>query len=460
MQSIANKYINTIDFLTLFSWDVKAYLSKSDKFNPSFPVVLFGEFLKKPQIEKVKIEDDKEYKILGVRSYGKGAFTNRTVLGKSLKMREYQQAKADHLFWCKVDTKNGAFGVITDELADGVASSNMTFAEIDTSKINVDFLQILFTSKGVMQYLDSFVTGTTNRKYIRPDQLINEIKIPLPSLSEQETILNNYYSKIKEAEDLEKQANDLEGEIEKYLYTELGLEKEHKRLVVHKGLQFISFEIVTEWGLDKILSKSNKKSANFRITTIEESPELVIDLFRGKSPKYKDGTTSFILNQKCNRWNEIDMSFVKTVDNDWLKSIDDKFLTKKGDVLINSTGEGTIGRASYLKKENEGLLYDSHLLLLRLNNQIINPELFVEIFNSGYGQNQVNDIKSAQATKQTELGVSNLRKIYFPLPDSLEKQKLIIETIKLHRLSKIEKVYNSIQYRRQAEKEFELVIFS
>ena len=460
MQSIANKYINTIDFLTLLSWDVKAYLSKSDRFNPSFPLVLFGEFLKKPQIEKVKIDDDKEYKILGVRSYGKGVFANRTVLGKTLKMREYQQAKANHLFWCKVDTKNGAFGVITDELADGVASSNMTFAEIDTSKINVDFLQLLFTGKGVMQYLDSFVTGTTNRKYIRPDQLINEIKIPLPSLPEQEVIVKNYYSKSKEAEALEKQANDLEEEIEKYLYSQLGLEKEQKNDSINKGLQFISFEIVVEWGLDKILAKSNKKSSLFRITTLENSPELVIEVFRGKSPKYKEGTNSFILNQKCNRWNEIDMSFIKTVDEEWLKSIDNRFLTKEGDVLINSTGEGTIGRASFIKKENESLLYDSHLLLLRLNTLFINPELFVEIFNSEYGQNQVNDIKSAQATKQTELGVSNLMKINFPIPESSEKQKMIIETIKQLRLNKFEKINNAIKLKIQAEQEFEQTIFA
>lgn len=460
MHSFTNKYITNIDFLTLLSWDVKAYLSKSDKFNPSFSLVNFGDFLKKPLIKKVKIEDNKEYIILGVRSYGKGVFPNRTVLGKTLKMREYQQAKANHLFWCKVDTKNGAFGVITDELAIGVASSNMTFAEIDTSKINLDFLQLLFTSKGIMQYLDSFVTGTTNRKYIRPDQLLNEIKIPLPTLSEQEEIVNNYYSKIKEAKELEKHANDLELEIEKYLYKELGLEKEHKRLVVNKGLQFISFELVTEWGCDKILSKSNKKSANFRITTIEESPELVIDLFRGKSPKYKSGSNSFILNQKCNRWNSIDMNFVKPVDNNWIKSIENKYFTKKGDVLINSTGEGTIGRASYIKKEHEGLLYDSHLLLLRLNNQVINSEFFVEIFNSEYGQNQVNDIKSAQATKQTELGVSNLMKIYFPLPDSLDKQKNIIETIKLLRLSRKEKIDKSIKLKIQAEQKFEQTIFS
>jgi type I restriction enzyme S subunit len=223
MQATANRYINNIDFLNLFSWDVKAYLHKSNQFNPSYPIVLFGEFLKKPSIEKIKIDDEIEYKILGVRSYGKGVFANRIVKGKTLKMREYQKAKPNHLFWCKVDTKNGAFGVIKDDLADGIASSNMTFAEIDTTKINVDFLQLLFTCKGVMQYLDSFVTGTTNRKYIRPDQLLNEIKIPLPSINEQEALVKNYHSKIKEAENLSVQANDLEGEIEKYFLEQLGL---------------------------------------------------------------------------------------------------------------------------------------------------------------------------------------------------------------------------------------------
>ena len=98
MQATESRYINTIDFLNLYSWDVKAYLSQSSQFNPSYPFVFFGEFLSKPNIEKIKIDDDEEYKILGVRSYGKGVFANRTVKGKTLKMREYQKAKNNHLF--------------------------------------------------------------------------------------------------------------------------------------------------------------------------------------------------------------------------------------------------------------------------------------------------------------------------------------------------------------------------
>ena len=412
-------------------------------------------FLKKVNISKVTIQDDKEYKILGVRSYGKGAYVNRTVNGSTLKMREYQQAKINHLFWCKVDTKNGAFGIITDELADGIASSNMTFAEIDTSLMKIDFLQLLFTSKGVMQYLDSFVTGSTNRKYIRPEQLLNEIEIPLPSISEQERIVNSFNTKKEKAKQKLHAVEVTEAEIESFLFKKLGLEKVYNKKI-KKGLQLFSFTSIVEWGIDKIKVQEKNSTSPFKICPIID---FTIDVFRGKSPQYKNNTNAYMLNQKCNRWNSVDLSFAKTVDENWLKSIDDKFLTKEGDILINSTGEGTIGRASYITSQLEGLLYDSHLLLLRIDRKQMNPELFVELFNSSFGQEQVNEIKSAQATKQTELGVANLMKIKMPIPDSLELQNEIIEHIKNQRVIALSNKEKAILLLADSEKEFENEIF-
>src|SRR5690606_37418061 len=93
-----------------------------------------------------------------------------------------------------------------------------------------------------------------------------------------------------------------------------------------------------------------------------------------------------------------------------------KFFTREGDILINSTGNGTIGRASLITKKHINLIYDSHILLLRLNNLMVNSLYFTYLFNSRYGQMQVEALKSAQSTNQTELGISNLRKILFPLP--------------------------------------------
>lgn len=447
-----------ISYKDLGSWDAKLYLSSSAVFNPNYKQVLFGEFLNKAAIEKVKISDGNSYKILGVRSYGKGVYLNRESLGKDLKMKEYFKAKPNHLFWCKVDTKNGAFGVVTEDLADGFGSSNMTFAEINTTKINVDFLQMLFTSKKVTAYLDGFVTGTTNRKYIRPDQLFNEIKIPLPPISEQKKIVEAYQNKIKQAQDLEKQAKDLDLEIERYLFKELGISNEE--VEVKKGLKIVYFKDILEWGIDKIISKSGFQSNKYTIKPLNSINNLVEDAFRGKSPKYNSSSKTFILNQKCNRWNSIDLQFVKTVEEKWYNSIDEKFFTKEGDILINSTGEGTIGRATYITKENKNLIYDSHLLLLRLNSEIFNPELFVELFNSSFGQSQVEEIKSAQATKQTELGINNLMKIRIPLLVDTIKQGQVVSHIKNLKTQAVNNLTKVNVLLLQANEEFEKTIFN
>ncbi|NML72118.1 restriction endonuclease subunit S [Chryseobacterium sp. RP-3-3] len=453
-----NRKLHFISYSDLNKWDAKFYLTNETIFNPKYKQVLFGEFLKKASIEKVKIEDDKYYKILGVRSYGKGVYLNRESLGKDLKMKEYFKAKPDHLFWCKVDTKNGAFGVVNKELADGFGSSNMTFAEIDTKKISLDFLQLLFKSKKIHSYLDSFVTGTTNRKYIRPDQLLEEIYIPLPTITEQQEIVDSYYANINEADNLELEANNLDQEIEKYLYEELGISIGNQ-IENKKGLNFVYFKDILEWGTDKILSSSGFETNQYKLKSLSKYDLVVEDVFRGKSPKYAEKSNKYILNQKCNRWNKIEIKYAKTVIPEWYDSIEEKFFTKEGDIIINSTGEGTIGRSSYVSKEFEGLIYDSHILLLRINKNLFNPELFVELFNSSFGQSQVNQIKSAQATKQTELGVNNLLKIEIPVVENLQKQDFIIEEIKRLRVLATDN-FNKIELLKHlANEEFEKVIF-
>ena len=260
MQTI--NYLNIIPYSSFNSWDVKYFLKKDSFFKPTIPLVLFGEFLSKSEIKKVNIEDNNTYEILGVRSYGKGAFINREVKGNTLKMRVYQQAKPNHLFWCKVDTKNGAFGIITEELSKGLGSSNMTFAEIDIKKANADFIQILFKSKRIYEYLDGFVTGTTNRKYIRPDQLINEIFIPLPALEEQNKIVARYNAKLQLAQQQEQQAKTLETEIERYLFDELGVEhkKDSYEKKIGSFLKIYKYSEFDKWGANQ--NNSNKIISN------------------------------------------------------------------------------------------------------------------------------------------------------------------------------------------------------
>ena len=112
-----------------------------------------------------------------------------------------------------------------------------------------------------------------------------------------------------------------------------------------------------------------------------------------------------------------------------LLSINKEIFTQKNDILINSTGEGTIGRASCIvNDENTNLMYDSHILLLRVNTKYINPEYYTYLFNSSIVQNQIEVLKGAEATKQTELGIENVKKIMIPLPE-IEVQQQIVNYI-------------------------------
>lgn len=456
MQAIANTYLKYIDLALLENWSVQGLLDAQFNYSNKFEQARIGDFLIKSR-NVVNIEDDKEYNRVTVKINNNGVILRDIEKGVNIGTKKQYRAKVGQFIISKIDARNGAFGIIPNELDGTIVTNDFPLFDVNTSKINTKFLLLITTTKAFIKFAQSCSSGTTNRQRMDIDMFLNQ-KIPLPTLDEQNRIVADYLDKIEEAERLSKQANGLEREIEKYLFNSLGLikNKVSKKTI---GIQIVDFSQIQEWGIDKISSNSTKISSKYSLQSLEENPILSKSLFRGKSPKYKDGSTAYILNQKCNRWNEIDLSFVKSVDENWLKSIEQNFFTKEGDVLINSTGEGTIGRASYITKEFEGLLYDSHLLLLRLNKEFINPELFVEIFNSEFGQNQVNEIKSAQATKQTELGISNLVRIKFPIPEKIAIQNETIERIKELRASKVNLLKTSAILKIKAVNEFEKSIF-
>lgn len=144
-----------------------------------------GDVLKLGVSTSININDSEEYTIAGVSSYGLGVKNRRNEFGKDLKMKKYQVIEKDYLMWCKVDTKNGAFGVTKEEHIGSLASSNMALAQIDTSKVYPEFLEFLFRFQPFHENITHLSSGSTNRKYLTPQQLCEQIEIPDLSLSEQ-----------------------------------------------------------------------------------------------------------------------------------------------------------------------------------------------------------------------------------------------------------------------------------
>lgn len=159
----------------------------------------FKEFLSKPINNECIVEDNKEYTIAGNQNYGQGLVNRKKVFGHELTMKNYQVLQSNQLMWCKVDTKNGAFGITSSETEGSLASSNMAVFDINISKVYPEFLQLFFQIPSFYEYINFLSTGSTNRKYLKPSEVLEQLTIPTMSLTEQEQFIERY-KKIKHKE--------------------------------------------------------------------------------------------------------------------------------------------------------------------------------------------------------------------------------------------------------------------
>lgn len=451
------KYISTVPYSGLFNWSVQYLNDSKIAFSKAYPMKRIGEFLKRNKTA-VTIEDEKTYKRATIKVRNGGIFLRDEEIGRRIGTKNQFLISKGQFLLSKIDARNGAFGVVPEMLDGGIITGNFWTFDVDYNIINPHYLALLTTTDAFVQFCEQASNGTTNRHYLQEPLFLN-IKVPVPSLVEQNKLVDEYNNVVNIGHSRFSEGVIKVGEAQAYLSESIGVQEPRLNGTEGKIITFkiVPFQKIQEWGADKILCFKVYESSKYGTKTLNSDKSLYYDIKRGKSPKYVQNSNVYILNQKCVRWNSIELQHAKPVDAEWLQSIDKECLTCEGDILINSTGEGTIGRSAVIDKSMVGLLYDSHILLLRLNKEKIDPRYFVYVFNSKYGQEQVENVKSAKTTKQTELGVDNLKKIQIPIPP-LHVQKQIV--------SELEIMYNEISdlqclspYYEQALNNFETQIF-
>lgn len=131
---------------------------------------------------------------------------------------------------------------------------------------------------------------------------------------------------------------------------------------------------------------------------------------RGIAPKYSNNSDQIVINQKCIRNHMIDLSQARTHTP---KVINEKWL-RFGDLLINSTGDGTLGRAAQVWFQPQNITVDSHVTVVRPAKENL-------IFYIGlWGVLHEREIESLHtgSTGQTELPKERVKALELHLPDN------------------------------------------
>ncbi|WP_018106843.1 restriction endonuclease subunit S [Porphyromonas bennonis] len=142
----------------------------------------------------------------------------------------------------------------------------------------------------------------------------------------------------------------------------------------------------------------------WRIDSIENCSEIIT---AGIIPKYSTEDKCFVLGQRCIHDNFVDTSYARnhTPRKEFIE-------LRYGDILINSTGSGTLGRSAQVHEPLEDFTFDSNMTLVRPLKDFLMEFLWITISKL---ENYFVHI-SQGSTSQTRLYTSMVRPIEIVIP--------------------------------------------
>ncbi len=167
---------------------------------------------------------------------------------------------------------------------------------------------------------------------------------------------------------------------------------------------------------------------NWVVTTFRDVTSYIS---RGKSPKYTEFSKLPVVNQRAIRWHGIQTEYIKFIHPDQIDQWTSERFIQEGDVLWNSTGTGTIGRACLVRKAHLSppKVVDSHVTIIRPNKEVMDPRYLFAWIRSPEIQKAIVDLSSG-STNQIELNRSTIAEIHLPLAP-LNEQKRIADKLEV-----------------------------
>jgi len=438
------KKLKFVGLRELGFWDTKRYLNISDKKfknNITLSDVLIP--YKKKISKREMIE--KKYAIISKINFGGELFLRDLNNIENYKGDIYL-VPDNSIIYSKINVKHGCiFYNDKGNTPFGVSSEYPIFT-FDNTIVSGKFLQKLLRTQEFKKLLDTKATGISKARVKQADFLAT--RVPLPPLSEQETIVKNYYDKITQATTYEQQAETLEKNIENYLFESLGIEELDKRKKI--GLNIIESKRMERWDIPFLMGESSLKSKY----SIHRMGEYIVEIATGTTPptsrkEYFRGDINFYTPSDIN--NKILLNADRKVS---LLAVKDKKVRvfKKNTLLFVGIGS-TVGKVGIIG--NEFATSNQQITGFNVDENMLLTEYVYYYFT--YFKN----VTTKEQTKAT-LPIVNQEKIMnilIPIPPK-ETQQAIIKQIDTYKNEIKILRERATLLKQQAEQEFEQTIFS
>ena len=285
----------------------------------------------------------------------------------------------------------------------------------------------LYYVQCVLKSLIEVGIGTAVKQLTVP--MIQPKVIPLPPIEEQQRIvdkINEIMPKIDEYEKIEKELEALKKEFPTNM----------KDALLQAAMQGkLTEQLKSDGSVDELARKENIKLLdeedypyfipdNWKFAELGELTSIPIK--RGKAPKYVDKSGILVFAQKCNqKVGKISLDDAKYLDENIKHKYEQNNYLQGNDIVINSTGGGTLGRIGYISealfKQSLPIVPDSHITTIRTKDNISSKYIYFFLkFHQPYLETM-----GVGSTNQTELRPDTIKELLVPIPPIEEQQRIV-----------------------------------
>jgi len=155
----------------------------------AWPKVALGELVS--QIARTEpVKPDGEYRLLGVRLEGNGAFHRETVLGTETSATRLSRIETGDFIYSRLFAWRGAFGIIGSDLNGCYVSNECPLFNVDAKRLNSSYLNRWFQLPATWRRVEEDCSGSTPTTRNRfKEGFFLKLEIPLPPLAEQQALV-------------------------------------------------------------------------------------------------------------------------------------------------------------------------------------------------------------------------------------------------------------------------------
>lgn len=136
------------------------------------------------------VKPDGEYRLLGVRLEGNGAFHRETVRGTETSASRLNKVETGDFIYSRLFAWRGAFGLIGSDLDGSFVSNEFPLFRVDEAKLDARYLNRWFQLPTTWRRVEEDCTGSTPTTRNRfKEEFFLKLELPLPPLAEQQDIV-------------------------------------------------------------------------------------------------------------------------------------------------------------------------------------------------------------------------------------------------------------------------------